>query len=226
MEMGYEREQVENALRAAYNNPDRAVEYLLTGIPESFNRPAPQAVEEAEGAAADAEPTGANEAEEEDQPADLFAQAAAAQNPGRAGGRDMSLPVGTEDGEIDMDQLRQVLATNPEMVEPLLQELASRYPELGSLIQENPEQVLNSILSGLGQGDGEEVALEDGAGAGGAAGAAGERVEIPLSPEEQAAVNRLVELGFDINLVVQVYFACDKNEELAANILFNDHADQ
>jgi len=37
MSMGFTREQTQQALRAAFNNPERAVEYLLNGLPDNFN---------------------------------------------------------------------------------------------------------------------------------------------------------------------------------------------
>jgi UV excision repair protein RAD23 len=62
--------------------------------------------------------------------------------------------------------------------------------------------------------------MRDVGGAGGGAGGAppGANV-IRLTEEEMAAVNRLVELGFNQQDAVAAYLACDKNEGLAANLL-------
>ncbi|XBW37875.1 hypothetical protein QEN19_003450 [Hanseniaspora menglaensis] len=52
-----------------------------------------------------------------------------------------------------------------------------------------------------------------------------EQLESQLSEEEKQSVNRLCELGFDRVLVIQIYLACDKNEEIAANMLFTEYAE-
>lgn len=74
---------------------------------------------------------------------------------------------------------------------------------------------MNLILGG-------EAGGIPGAGAGGAGGHGGANPPgtIRVSQEEMDAINRLTQLGFPKHKAAEAYFACDKNEELAANYLF------
>lgn len=223
MEMGYPRDQVELALRAAFNNPDRAVEYLLTGIPENLQRPAaPAAGAEAAGEHAEGETEGeeGDDAEgdshmrEDSTDVDLFAAAAQAQGGGNAAaGRGG----GEEAGELDLSflnspqfqQIRQLIQQQPQMLEPALQDLMATYPQLERYLAQNPE----AFIRFLRESAGDEEEGDDGA------------QTIEITPEELEAINRLMELGFSRNVAIQAYFACDKNEDVAANYLFEHGAE-
>lgn len=239
MEMGYEREQVDRALRAAFNNPDRAVEYLLMGIPENLQQQQQQQQQqsqeqesgdvEQEEAGPHAESTGEAAGE------DLFAQAA--QRGGASGGETEGEAAGASGGAPgsigltmeDLLALRQVVSGNPEALAPLLENLSNRYPQLREQIMANPEVFVSMLLEAVGEnledamtGIDEPGALESGVAA---TEQPGEDVNVEVSENDEQAIARLCELGFERALVMQVYFACGKNEEIAANMLFNEFGD-
>ncbi|KAJ3514556.1 hypothetical protein NM208_g15054 [Fusarium decemcellulare] len=106
-------------------------------------------------------------------------------------------------------QLRQVVQQQPQMLEPILQQLGAGNPQLAELIASNPDQFLQL----LGEDADDDVPLPPGAQA------------ISVTEEERDAIERLCRLGFDRDQAIQAYFACDKNEELAANFLFDQPED-
>lgn len=106
-------------------------------------------------------------------------------------------------------QLRQVVQQQPQMLEPILQQVGAGNPQLAQLIAGNPEQFLQLLAEDAD----DDQPLPPGAQA------------ISVTEEEREAIERLCRLGFERDLVIQAYFACDKNEELAANFLFDQPED-
>jgi len=123
-------------------------------------------------------------------------------------------------GSPQFQQLAQMVAQNPEMLTQMLPALEQSDPAAARAIRENPEAFARMLQQAAGGGGG--------GGGGGMPGGPGGQQVIQLSESDGAAIARLQDLGFDREACAQAYLACDKNEELAANYLFehgNDATD-
>ena len=119
--------------------------------------------------------------------------------------------------------IKIVCKDNPEKVFNILNNLKQRNPALLEKIKEHEQDFKNLLVSPISQEDIDNFkAVEQNLqGLLGEGGRRPGQVEIRLTPEEAEAVKRLKELGdFSQAEVIQAFFACDKNEELTANYLF------
>ena len=199
VDMGFEKSQAEAAIKASKGQIDLAVEFLYNGIPEGINEmmDLDQGMREGE-----------NNGEEGDDNNDED-------------------PV-----KIVASIAKIVCRNNPSALTQLLRTIEDSDPDLMNLIKEREEEFKNFLEEPVNDQD--FLALQKyqqqmglGLGMGGGEGEShghGERqgqIRINLTPEEQEAIKRLKELGnFSEADVVQAYIACDKNEELTANYLF------
>uniref|UniRef100_A0A453RB16 Ubiquitin receptor RAD23 n=1 Tax=Aegilops tauschii subsp. strangulata TaxID=200361 RepID=A0A453RB16_AEGTS len=223
----WERDMVVRALRAAYNNPERAIDYLYSGIPESVEAPpvarapapaqqAPnlQAPQAQAAPLAPVQPSGGVSAGPNANPLNLFPQGIP------SGGANAGAGVGAGAGALDalrqLPQFQALLAlvqANPQILQPMLQELGKQNPQILRLIQENQAEFLRLV----------NETPESGAG-GNILGALAAQMPqaVQVTPEEREAIQRLEGMGFNRELVLEVFFACNRDEELAANYLL-DH---
>lgn len=193
--MGFTAQQATDALRAAFGNSARAVEYLMNpdSMPTSMETDAPAPTEAAPTPAA--ETTQAPAASDGDGPGELSA----------------SSPLYPLLTNPSFMQLRGLVQREPQILPTLLQELVRAQPELIRLLNDNREDFYRLLNTPVDMG-----------GAGGGGGRPGVQ-QIRVTPEEDEAINRLVMItGQSKGAVAEAYFACDKNEELAANYLLEN----
>ncbi|GAY49466.1 hypothetical protein CUMW_119310 [Citrus unshiu] len=231
MDMGggtWDKETVTRALQAAYNNPERAVDYLYSvllaiiivltsrfrrynGIPETAevavpvaHFPASQAAET--GAAGAAPVSGVPNSS----PLNMFPQETLSGAPASGLG---SLDFLRNNQQFQA--LRSMVQSNPQILQPMLQELGKQNPQLLRLIQEHQTEFLQLINEPV---DGSEGDMFD-----------QPEQDMPhainVTPAEQEAIQRLEAMGFDRALVIEAFLACDRNEELAANYLLENAGD-
>ncbi|KAL7590381.1 hypothetical protein Lser_V15G37080 [Lactuca serriola] len=212
----WDRDTVIRALRAAFNNPERAVEYLYTGIPEQAEAPPATAAPPVQGPPAvipqTTQPPAVLPSGPNANPLDLFPQglpdmAANAAAAGGGGGGNLDFLRNSP----QFQAFRAMVQANPQILQPMLQELGKQNPHLVRLIQEHQADFLRLINEPVEAGENPLGQL----------GAAVPQ-SVTVTPEERESIERLEAMGFDRALVLEVFFACNKNEELAANYLL-DH---
>ena len=116
--------QVVAALRASFNNPDRAVEYLLTGIPPSLR-------DEAEGSPQEAVAPPASATE-------------TASTPASAASTDEN-PLAFLRSQEEFQQMKRLLQQNPNMLSALLQHIGQSNPELLNIISQNRDAFIRMV---------------------------------------------------------------------------------
>lgn len=115
--------------------------------------------------------------------------------------------------------LKVLCHKDPNKLITLLNNIKERQPDLYNLIKNNEAEFKRLLVEPINQDDLLTFRSFEQAIRGGGSGRQG--IEIRFTKEEGEAIKRLKELGnFDQNEVIQAYIACDKNEEMTANYLF------
>lgn len=196
MAFGYPRDQVEAALAACFNNPDRAVDYLEGGEAMMDEMLGSQAQTPS---VPSAERAGENPAAAGGATTALQRRA----NPASGGGmREMI------QNNPQLQQMVEQVRGNPEILQMYMQQMSQQNPELLRFISEHQSEFVNFINNSSATDNP-------------VAGAPRQPGVISVTPEERDEIEQLKAMGFQEHECIEAYIACNKNVELAVNFLLS-----
>ena len=107
------------------------------------------------------------------------------------------------------------MLTDPNFLQQFMTQLQTTQPQLFTQIQANPQAFLAALV---GNESGLMPGMEGGEG--------GDGNDPPnvirVTQDEKEAIERLQALGFPRHRAIEAYMSCEKNEEWAANYLFEN----
>lgn len=243
--MGFPEAECRAALTAAQGNPDLAVEFLMSGIPATIQQP-PAPVAAPRPAPAGGPLDALRQHPQFNQLKQLVQSNPAAitqvmdligrQNP-------QLLELIHENHDAFVNMMNEPVEQNPAPPAAVPASLPPMVPMGGGADNPSPQQVMQllgmlppeqraQVAASMGMSPEQLQALMQmmssmppeqlAAMTGGAAGAGDRRggQVVHLTQEEMDAVHRLMELGFSQQEAAQAFLACDRNEAMAANLLF------
>ena len=117
--------------------------------------------------------------------------------------------------DVDVNEhpnIAQILSQNPN----ILLGLIAQHPQMGQLFSQYPNEIQELVSNP------NFIQTAMSMGSQGVFGNNPDVLQINITEEERNDINELMSLGFTENEVIQVYFACNKNKEQAATMLFEE----
>ncbi|KAK0406697.1 hypothetical protein QR680_018739 [Steinernema hermaphroditum] len=189
MAMGYDRPQVVLALKAAFYNADRAVEYLISGIPANANAAENVTI-------GPPEEVGESNLDFLSSPQFEELRQIVLENPA-------ALP------QI-MQEIQQL---NPDLLQFIRDNQALFLERLNAPVSAAESEAVAPVAAA------DQQQADPVQPAAGAVPQRGQPYHIQLTPDEHAALERIRSMGFPETIVLEAFLACDKNEELTINYI-------
>ncbi|ETB58181.1 UV excision repair protein Rad23 [Plasmodium yoelii 17X] len=217
--MGFEKELVQKAMTLAYNNPNVAIDYLTNGFQDIID----------DGHDISEMKDSSENPNDRDENYSNLSNLLMNYNLLDENERqEMSVNSESLRNSPFFNIIRDAALSNPQRIPEILEMIGRSDPSLLEYIRENQNEFLNALQNYDGDNNNAENDLIPNYEYADETNQNNDNFNIPitsLNESEMESVRKLESLGFPKHVALEAFIACDKNEEMAANYLFENMND-